>query len=99
MFFDDRLPMERPYESGTARRMLNIRLQPGEACKIPFAPKETNSMELAVISVKESPFCVVARVTYSDELGNRRETAFCRQVNHALGRLVTVNDPDYEYAD
>ena len=99
MLFTDRLPMERPYESGKERRILNIKLQPGEACKIPFTPKETNSMELAVISVQESPFYVVGRVIYSDDLDNRRETAFCRQVNHTLGRLVPVNDPDYEYAD
>ena len=39
MLFTDRLPMERPYESGKERRILNIKLQPGEACKIPFTPK------------------------------------------------------------
>lgn len=99
MAFTDKLPMERPYESGKDRKILNINLQPGEACKIPFSPKETTSMELAVVSVKESPFCVAGRIIYSDQLRNCRETAFCRQVDHKIGRLVVVSDSDYEYAD
>jgi hypothetical protein len=99
MFFGDRLPMERPYEAGAGRRITNFRLQPGQSCKISFTPMATRSSELADTAVYEHPFFVIGRIVYVDELGNCRETGFCRRVDHHRERLVVVDDFDYEYAD
>jgi hypothetical protein len=99
MSFDSSLPMERPYESGQNRRALGYTIQPGASYKIRFTPKQTHSLELAVVAVNEGPFVVGGRIIYADTLGNRRETAFCRKVDHQLARLIVVDAPDYEYAD
>lgn len=99
MAFIDKLPMERPYESGKYKRTVNITLQAGASCKIPFTPTPTNHMELAQVSVYESAFFVIGRATYADSVGTVRETAFCRRIDRNIDRLVVVNDPDYEYTD
>jgi hypothetical protein len=90
--------MERPYEDGKGHKTLDIPIQPGQTCKIPFTPKATSSGELAVAAVYEHPFYVIGTLMYMDAQGTRRETAFCRQVDHEVARKVVVDDPDYEYA-
>jgi hypothetical protein len=99
MLLSDRLPMERPYEAGRHQRTVGITLTPGEACKIVFKPTQVGVDKMAEMAVSEKPFIVIGRLTYTDALGNCRETAFCRQLNRATNRLMPVDDPDYEYAD
>jgi hypothetical protein len=99
MFFGERLPMERPYEVEVGRRELSISLRPGESCKIAFMPKAIKPDELTEMAVYERPFYVMGRIFYVDDLGNSRETAFCRMIDHQRSRVVPVEDPAYEYAE
>jgi hypothetical protein len=42
---------------------------------------------------------VIGLIAYTDGLGIRRQTAFCRRLDRGLQRLVPVGDQDYEYVD
>lgn len=98
-FFGDILPMERPYEPGSEQRLLSITLEPGEARKILLRPELKKADGISASDIYDRSLWVVGRITYSDELGNSRETGFCRQVDRQHARMLPVSNPDYEYAD
>jgi hypothetical protein len=99
MHFGERLPMERPYESGKQRKVLNIRLEAGQSSKISFSPRPMKSEEVIQLIRAKAPFYVMGRIIYTDDLNNSRETAFCRKLDPTDRRLIPVGNPDYEYAD
>ena len=97
--FDDYLPMEHPSESGRNRKVVEIRVEAGKARKLPFVPLAITSGNKDKAINLGATMHAIGKITYVDDLGNRRETGFCRQLDYARGKLVAVNDPDYEYMD
>jgi hypothetical protein len=97
--FDPKLPLERPYEAGQEQREVNIALKPGESRKLPFQPKAITIRDPKEVVLLGRPICAIGRLTYIDELGNRRETGFARKLSPEAGRFEAVPDPNYEYQD
>jgi hypothetical protein len=96
---DEYLPMEHPCESAINRETVNIKLAAGAACKLPFVPTAITSGDRNKTINLGASMYAIGKITYTDELGNRRETGFCRQLDYARGKLLAVQDPDYEYTD
>ena len=36
---------------------------------------------------------------YQDGIGNHYKTSFCRRYDRSIGRFISIDDPDHEYAD
>lgn len=108
-----RLPMIPPHAgSGAfAERSVDIQLPPGKGTTYlfesglagarPFEPGSSTSSyeQRAAIRSPSNEIHVVGRVTYKDDLGTVRSTAFCRWWNPSLERFFPIEDPDYEHAE
>ncbi|HWY06177.1 MAG TPA: hypothetical protein VNY24_04910 [Candidatus Acidoferrales bacterium] len=96
IFVGNGLPMERQYSSN---RIDEISLAAGESRRIELTPVNVPYETQGVIVREQINVYVIGLIAYTDGLGIRRETAFCRRLDRALQRLVPVQDNDYEYAD
>ncbi|MFI5098700.1 MAG: hypothetical protein ACHQT6_12075 [Candidatus Acidiferrales bacterium] len=96
IFVGDRLPMERQYSSN---KISEIRLAAGESRRVEMTPVNVPPETQGVIVRERINVYFMGLITYTDSLGIRRETAFCRRLDRALQRLVPLEDSDYEYAD
>jgi hypothetical protein len=95
------LPMERPYEGQNPNipALWSI-LQPGESLPLPFQ----STMEIGVTESDQvlegrRMIYVLGFLAYSDQLGIKRRTAFCRKYDHMRGRFFAVDDRDYEHEE
>jgi hypothetical protein len=94
------LPMERPYEHEVGIP-LEYRLRPGETLMVPFRNLKEIGDEGPLIrqDTNKWSFYVMGWISYADDLGLVRKTAFCRKWDAVKRRLLPVPDPDYEHED
>jgi hypothetical protein len=95
--FDDFLPFEQPHENGV-RKFIKIKLKPGESKRISFHPIAIGNPDTRTLTIGVA-MTAIGRLTYEDEIGNRRETGFARKFEMKRQRFIAMDDPDYEYAD
>jgi hypothetical protein len=93
------LPMECPYESVAGSAMKNTWISPGTALPILMDQITLTVSDFAKIVHRLTSVYIMGFVLYSDDLGNVRQTAFCRRFNHESRRFSKVKDPDYEHAE
>lgn len=107
------LPMIPPHSgSGASSEIpVDISLPPGKGTTRPFEdtlpgvpqfPAGSNNLdydERAATRSSDNPIHVLGRITYKDDLGTIRSTAFCRKWNPVLQRFFSIPDPDYEHAE
>lgn len=91
-----RLPMERQYVDNPTS---GLRLAAGESQSVRFTPLVIPYATQVALMNEVTEVYVMGLITYTDGLGIRRETAFCRKLDRELRRLVPVVDQDYEYSD
>lgn len=94
------LPMVPPYD-GKAGAAVDISIPPGGHRWFRF-PSERYRHERGVNQINQygEHLWVLGWLEYTDDLGNPRRTAFCRDWSTTTERFSPVkDDPDYEYAD
>jgi hypothetical protein len=58
-----------------------------------------NTPKIVALQRGEKVIYFFGFISYRDDIGNMRRTAFCRKYNPETERFDQTNDPDYEYAD
>ena len=94
------LPMERPYEGRDGLKSTAV-LAAGQSSPLSFQSDEPIDVFTAsgIMTGVGAWIYVLGWVEYEDIQGVRRRTAFCRRYDHARGRFVEINDPDYEHEE
>jgi hypothetical protein len=95
ILIDGTLPMKRIYNINQINK---IRLEAGESKQIDLTRIQVSAETQGLLARDRIYVYVIGLIAYTDGLGIRRETAFCRRLDRTLQRLVTVQDHDYEYA-
>ena len=72
-------------------------LAPGEAVMLGWV-EPSEKVEPAE-AFDNATLLVVGSITYGDDAGVSRQTGYFRQYDTDAGRLRTIEDPDFEYAD
>ena len=104
-----RLPMKPPYDTGAVLIAKKQEIQPGQSVQCPFTGVGPSARQLEdAFTPNRNPSIppgqnlytyILGWIEYADELGLTRRTAFCQRYDLSLRRFITVDDPDYEYAD
>jgi hypothetical protein len=95
---DTHLPMERPDSSNAGRNIIK-QLTAGEACRIEFPMVNLSETDTVDIMDKKADAFFIVSIEYLDGAHIKRTTSACRKWDQQVRRFVTVNNPDYEYAD
>jgi hypothetical protein len=98
----NRFPAIAPYSDETSA-IGNIQIEGGGS--YPFTHNDNERILSQIIPVPGRrqmtglDLLFIGYIVYEDDIGIRRQTAFCRRYNHATDRFSIVDDPEYEYAD
>ncbi len=88
---------------GPASNNINgIKLFPGGAWSFLVTAEQIdfkNAPEIISLKQGEKTIYFFGFISYRDDIGNMRRTAFCRKYNPETERFDQTNDPDYEYTD
>ena len=88
---------------GPAENNINgVKLVPGGAYTFWATAEQIdfkNTPEIISLRRGEKVIYFFGFISYRDDIGNMRRTAFCRKYNPETERFDQTSDPDYEYAD
>jgi hypothetical protein len=79
-----------------------IKLVPGGAWTFWVTAEQVdfkNTPQIISLKRGEKVIYFFGFISYRDDIGNMRRTAFCRKYNPETERFDQTNDPDYEYVD
>jgi hypothetical protein len=103
VFINERLPLDSPCGTQTATNV-HIPLSPGVDKQLEFRLGTAEDLwvrntQPEQLNTGKRFLWVMGWIEYTDELGNSRRSAFCRQWDPSSLRFVPVADADYEHAD
>jgi hypothetical protein len=95
----EQLPMVPPYD-GKAGTDLDLTLAPGMRSYIAF-PTERYRHGVSMVREEQGMryFWLLGWIEYKDDIGNVRQTGFCRKWSNDHQRFMPTDDVYYEYAD